>query len=69
MKTTLHLIWLAVSVADIAAGYFIIWDWANTPDLAVFIFAVGMINAYWAIKGISRPKVIMFNHLKGARYV
>lgn len=69
MKTTLHLVWLAVSLADIALGYFIVWNWARTHDVAVFIFVVGAINAYWAVKGIRRPKVIKFNHLKGVSYV
>lgn len=69
MKTLLHLVWLAVSLTDIALGYFIVWDWARIHDLAVFIILVGLVNVWWAGSGLHRPKAIRFNHMKGVRYV
>lgn len=68
MKIVLNLAWLAIALADIVLGYLFIWQWAQTPDLAVFVMAVGLINAYWAISGLRGPKV-KFNYLKGVSNV
>lgn len=69
MKTLLHLVWLAIALADVVLGYFIVWDYARTYDLAIFIMALGLLNAWWAIGGLRRPKVIKFNHRVGVSYV
>lgn len=69
MKTLLYLAWFAIGAAAVALGYFILWDWARTYDLALFVMAIGALNAYWGISGLRRPKAIKFNHKLGAQYV
>lgn len=67
MKKLLYLAWFAIAVADVALGYFIVWDYARTYDLAVFVMALGALNAYWAFTGLRRPKrIVKFNHIQGA---
>lgn len=56
MKILLNLAWLTIALTDVALGYFVIWDYAQTPDFAVVIMAIGLVNAYWAITGIRSPK-------------
>lgn len=68
MKTVVNLAWLAIALTDIALGYLIVWQWAQTPDLAAFVIGIGLLNAYWAVSGLRRPK-ISFNYLKGVKHV
>lgn len=69
MKTILNLAWLAIGLATATLGYLIIWDYAQTPDLALFVIAVGLINAYWGYAGIRRPKAKIYQITSGVRYV
>lgn len=57
MKTLLNLAWLALAITEITLSYLFVWQWAQSPDLAAWFIAAGLLNAAWAISGLRSPKV------------
>lgn len=66
MKTLLNLAVLVAGIANIAIGYFIIWQWASWPEGAAVIMAVGAINAWLGYKDLRRPKVVKYRLYRNA---
>lgn len=57
MKNAVNLAWLTVGLADVALGYFAIWQWAAWPTGGIIFMAIGLVIAGDAVGKLRRPKV------------
>ena len=58
MKNAAHLAWLTVGLADVALGYFVIWQWAKSPELGLVLMLLGTALAGVMALEMRRPKAV-----------